>query len=149
MRGHIDVQESTAGMFNNHKHVEQVEGRRNRNTEVTRHNGLGMVAYKGPPALGLYAFAWTPVHVLRHILPHGAWRDPQAELQPQLIRDIQRELFTEKEIFGGQGSGWTEAEPQEAYHIAQESQKDTGELHEVTEQVRRARHRQGILLQYR
>jgi hypothetical protein len=62
---------------------------------------------------------------------------------------IQRELFTEKEVFGGQGSGWTEAEPQEAHPITQECQEDTGELYKVTEQARRSRHRQGILLPYR
>jgi hypothetical protein len=49
---------------------------------------------------------------------------------------LQRELFTEKEVFSGQGRGCMEAEPQEAHHIAQERQSDTGELHEVTEQVR-------------
>jgi hypothetical protein len=38
-----------------------------------------------------------------------------------LTHPIQRELL-EKEVFGGQGSGWTEAEPQEAHHIAQECQ---------------------------
>jgi hypothetical protein len=62
---------------------------------------------------------------------------------------MQRELFAEKEVFGGQRSGWTEAEPQEAHNIAQECQQDTEELHKVTEQGRRSRHCQGILLQYR
>jgi hypothetical protein len=33
---------------------------------------------------------------------------------------IQHELLTEKEVFGGQGSGWTEAEPQETHPITQE-----------------------------
>jgi hypothetical protein len=27
---------------------------------------------------------------------------------------IQRQLFAQKKVFGGQGSGWTETEPQEA-----------------------------------
>jgi hypothetical protein len=31
---------------------------------------------------------------------------------------IQRQLFAQKKVFGGQGSGWTETEPQEAHNIA-------------------------------
>src|SRR5213593_228605 len=81
MRGHIDVQESAACIFNDHKHVERTKGCRDHDTEVARHHGLGMVAHKGSPALGLHAFAGTPLAMFRPILPHGARRDSQAKLQ--------------------------------------------------------------------
>jgi hypothetical protein len=62
---------------------------------------------------------------------------------------VVRKLFTQKEVFCCHGSGWAQTELQEAHNITQECQQYTGELHEVTEQVQRSRHREGILLKYR
>src|SRR5215211_2451382 len=73
MRRDIDMEQSAASVFDDDKHVEHAEGRRDRDTEVARHNGLGVVAHKRSPALGLQAFARTSVQALRQILAHGSW----------------------------------------------------------------------------
>ena len=61
MRRDMGMQDATGRMFQQHKHGEQTQGCRDHDTEVARHNGLDMVAHKGPPALRLHAFPWTPL----------------------------------------------------------------------------------------
>ena len=73
MRRHIGMEDAAGGMFHDHKHVEEAKGRRDHDTEVTRHDRLGMIAHKGLPALGRHAFPSPRVQALRHILAHGAW----------------------------------------------------------------------------
>ena len=46
MRCDVDMEQSAAGVFDDNKHIEDTEGCRDRNTEVARHNCLGMVAHK-------------------------------------------------------------------------------------------------------
>jgi hypothetical protein len=67
----IDVQEAAGGMFHEHKDVEEAESRRDHHTEVACNDGLGMIAHKGPPALGLHASAWSTVPSLRHVFAQG------------------------------------------------------------------------------
>ena len=59
---------------------------------------------------------------------------------------IQRQLFTQKEVFcRGCGAG-AQAEEEEAHAIAQERQQHTDERHEGTEPVRESCHSQGVPL---
>jgi hypothetical protein len=46
MRRDIDVKESAACMFNDHKHIENAKRRRDRRTEITRRHAFGMIADK-------------------------------------------------------------------------------------------------------
>src|SRR5262245_20988515 len=85
MRRDTDVQQSAAAVFDNDKNVEETKGRCDHDAEVARHNRLRMIAYKGPPALGLHTVAWPPVRALWHVLAHSTWRDPQTELQQEFI----------------------------------------------------------------
>ena len=57
MRRHIDMQDPAGGVFHDHKDVEEAKGRRDHHAEVARDDRLGMIAHKGPPALGRRAFA--------------------------------------------------------------------------------------------
>jgi hypothetical protein len=43
---------------------------------------------------------------------------------------VQGELLAQKEVFGGQGSGWTEAEPQEARGIEEQGAEDDHTLYQ-------------------
>ena len=73
MRGHIDVQNPACGMFYEHNHVEQAKGGSDHHTEVTRDDGLGMIAHKGLPALRRRTFPPPRVQAFRQILADGAW----------------------------------------------------------------------------
>ena len=73
MCGHIDVQNPACCMFQEHKHVEETKGRRDHDAEITGHDGPGMIAYKGLPALRRRTFPSTRVRALRQILAYGAW----------------------------------------------------------------------------
>jgi hypothetical protein len=44
IRRDINVKESAAGVFNHDEHIEDSECRRDRHTEVTRHDAFGLVA---------------------------------------------------------------------------------------------------------
>ena len=61
MRRHIDVQQSAAGVFDDHKDTEDAEGCRHCDTKVAGHNRLGMIPDEGRPALGLHALAGPSV----------------------------------------------------------------------------------------
>src|SRR5215813_14245095 len=81
------MEESAAGMFNDHEYIEETKGRRDCHTEVAGHDRLRMVAHKRCPALGLPTRAWTSLQRAGHILPHGSRRDTQAELEQQFVRN--------------------------------------------------------------
>ena len=68
VRRDIDVKESAAGMFNEHKHIENAKRRGDRHTEITRDDALGMIADKRGPVLRLAAWAayTVPWHVFVH-----------------------------------------------------------------------------------
>ena len=72
MRGHIDMQQAAAYVFNDHKHLEDAEGRGDSDTEVTHHDRLSMVTQKGRPALGLNTSTWTRIEMFWHVLSYGA-----------------------------------------------------------------------------
>src|SRR5215470_18240566 len=73
MRGHIDVQNPACCMFHEHKHVEEAKGRRDHDAEITGHDGPGLIAYKGLPALRRRTFPSPRVQAFRQILAYGAW----------------------------------------------------------------------------
>jgi hypothetical protein len=50
--GHIDVQETAAGVFHEHKDVEEPERGCDHDAEITDHKCLGMIADKRQPPLG-------------------------------------------------------------------------------------------------
>jgi hypothetical protein len=52
MRRHIGIQNPASRMFHDHKDIEETKGRRHHHAEVTGDDGLGMIANKGPSALG-------------------------------------------------------------------------------------------------
>src|SRR5215470_17983970 len=79
VRRDIDVNESAAGMFNDHKHIENAKRRGDRHTEIARDDALGMITEKRGPALRLMPLALTSYTVARHVFAHGPWRDPQTE----------------------------------------------------------------------
>jgi hypothetical protein len=81
MRHYIDVQKSAAGMFDDHKDIEEAEGCRDGDTKVAGHDRLGMIPDEGRPSLGWYALAGASVWALGHILTYGSRRDAQAQLE--------------------------------------------------------------------
>ena len=87
MRRHIDVQQSAARMFDDHKDIEDAKGCRHCNTKVAGHNRLGMIPDEGRPSLGLHALAGPSVWALGHILAYGSRRDAEAELEQEHVRD--------------------------------------------------------------
>src|SRR5215467_4928715 len=73
-RRDIDRYDAACGMFHDDEHIEEAKGRRDHDTEITRHDRLGMVPYKGLPALRRHAFPSFRVQALRQIFAYGAWR---------------------------------------------------------------------------
>ena len=49
--GHIRVEDAAREMCHHDKHVEEAKGRRDHHAEITRDDGLGMIAHKRLPAL--------------------------------------------------------------------------------------------------
>ena len=78
---HYLVENTASGVLHHHKHVEQAKSGGDHHAEVTRDDGLGMIAHKGLPVLGGRAFPSTRVHTLWRVLPDRPRRDPQAQLQ--------------------------------------------------------------------
>ena len=72
VRGDIAMQDTTGRVFHNDKNIEQAKGGRHHHTEITRHNGLSMVAYKCCPALRRHPLAWSRVLALQDIFASRA-----------------------------------------------------------------------------
>src|SRR6516165_6662800 len=87
MRRDIDMKEPSARLLNHHKNIKNAECRRDCHAEVTRDNALSMIAEKCRPALRLAAFAWAADTVTGHVCAHGAWRDPQTEVEQEFVGD--------------------------------------------------------------
>ena len=80
MGRHIDVEDTPRRVFHEHEDIQETKGRRHDDAEITGHDGLGMIAHKGLPALGCGSFAWPMLPALGHVFPHRAWRYPQTQL---------------------------------------------------------------------
>src|SRR5262245_22351942 len=81
MRRDVDMEQSAAGVFNDYKDVEHTEGCGDGDTEVAGHDRLRVVAHKRRPTLRWDTCARTSVQTRGHVLAHGSWRYPQAELE--------------------------------------------------------------------
>src|SRR5262249_52802865 len=73
VRRDIGIYNAARGMFNDDEHIEEAKGRRDHDAEITGHDRLGMIAYKGLPTLRRRSFASTRVQAFRQILAYGAW----------------------------------------------------------------------------
>src|SRR5919202_3997977 len=87
IRRDIDVKESAAGMFDEHKDIEHAKRRGDRHAEITRDDALGMIAEKRGPALRLMPFALASHGMARHVFTHRSRRDLQTELEQQFVRN--------------------------------------------------------------
>jgi hypothetical protein len=81
----VDMEQSAAGVLNDHKDVEQTKGCGDGDTEVAGHDRLRMIAHKGGPTLRLETCARTSIQTLGHVRTHGSRRYLQTELESQLI----------------------------------------------------------------
>ena len=73
------------GVFHHHKDVEEMKGRRHHHTDITGDDRLGMVADKGPPALGRHAVMTPVIQAVGEVLAYRPGRHPQAKLEQQFI----------------------------------------------------------------
>src|SRR5438132_4212865 len=71
MRRDIGMQDAARGMFHDDEHVEEAKGGCDHHTEITGHNGLGMIAHKGLPALGRRTFPSPRVQARGQIRAYG------------------------------------------------------------------------------
>ena len=69
----MTVEYAPRRMFHHDKDVEQAQGGRDDDAEVTRDDRLGMIAHKGAPALRGRAFTSTMVHAHGHVFAYCAW----------------------------------------------------------------------------
>src|SRR5918992_4998552 len=87
MRRNIDIEQSAAGVFNDHKDVERTKGGCDGDTKVTGYNRLRMVAHKRGPTLRLDTYARTAVQTCGHVLAHSSRRYLQTKLDQQFVGD--------------------------------------------------------------
>ena len=77
--GHVAMKDAAGADLHHNEYVNDTEADSNRDHEITRQKGSGMIAHKCPPALrartGPWVFGW-PVSSDR------PWGDADAELQP-------------------------------------------------------------------
>src|SRR5262252_2983165 len=71
MRCDIGMQDAARGMFHDDEHVEEAKGCGDHHTEIASHDGLGMMAHKGLPALSRRAFPSPRMQALGQILAYG------------------------------------------------------------------------------
>jgi hypothetical protein len=85
MVGYMRMENPACCVFHHHKNIEEPKGDRDHHAKIAGDDGLGMVADKRPPALGVNVLPSTGVHALRHVLPHGPRRHPQAQLEQEFV----------------------------------------------------------------
>src|SRR5215813_11201751 len=81
MRRDVGMEQAAVGVLNDHKDVEHTKGCSDGDAEVTGHDRLRMVTHKRCPTLRRNTWARTALQTRGHVLAHGAWRDPQTELE--------------------------------------------------------------------
>jgi hypothetical protein len=74
-------------VFDDHKHVAEVEGGRDDDTEVACDHRLGMMWHKGSSMLERKEVIPTMVQTRGHILAHRGRRDAQAQLEHGFVGD--------------------------------------------------------------
>jgi hypothetical protein len=80
----VEVHQPTRAMLDRHKRIEKSERCRDSDKEVTCHNPPRVIAKKGRPALIATWPTWRP---LGHVLADRARRNPDRELEQELIGD--------------------------------------------------------------
>ncbi len=82
------MQNPASRVFHDHKDVEEAKGRGDHHAEVTGDECLGMIADKGPPALGWSVFPPAAIQVLGQVLPtvRGDTRRPSFSKSSLAIR---------------------------------------------------------------
>ena len=71
-------------MLNQHQDIEQSERRRDCQEEVAGDDRLGVIAHKRRPAM---IATWTARRSLGHVFTYRARRNPDSELEQELIGD--------------------------------------------------------------
>jgi len=71
MRRDMGMQDAARGMLHDDEHLEEPKGCCDHHTEITGHDGLGMIAHKGLPALGRRTFPSPRVQARGQILEYG------------------------------------------------------------------------------
>src|SRR5215471_2020910 len=84
MSGDIEVKNTSGRYFNNDEHIDQLEGGRNNNEEVTGNDRISVVAHERHPAL---LHVWGTFGCFGHVAPHRPWRNSDSDFQQQFIRD--------------------------------------------------------------
>ena len=87
----IDVQDPAGGMFHHDQHIQEAKRGRDHHTKVTRHEPPPMILHKGLPALRRDTLMSPMTETLGYVLPHGARRDLNTQLEHQFVHDA---LFT-------------------------------------------------------
>jgi hypothetical protein len=100
--GDVDVQNPAPAQFHENEYIKDTESGRHHDEEVTSHNSLGMITHEGQPALaGIGLSAGT----LGQILTYRARRNPDAQLQFQLVGDVSLPRSGSLEPSGGSTLG--------------------------------------------
>src|SRR5258708_30791311 len=85
MRRHIVMQDLAPAQFYNHEYIKDTESGCEHHEKVASQHRLGVIANEGQPALARVGLA---AGALPQILLHGAGRNPDSQLQLQLICDL-------------------------------------------------------------
>ncbi len=90
------MEKSPRAQLHDHEYVKNAERGRDHNEEITCHDHLGMVVNECQPALLWIGRSHWSANA--QVLRHGSRRNPDAELQFQLVGDA---LLAPRRIFGG------------------------------------------------
>ena len=71
VRGDIGMENAARGVLHHDQDIEQAKGGCDHDTEITGDDRPGMVADKGPPALGRATVSPPTIQTRGEILPHG------------------------------------------------------------------------------
>ena len=80
----VEMQQPARAMVDDDKDIEQPKVCSHRDKEVASDNRLCVVPEKGRAAL---ISAWATRRLLGHVFPDGSWREPDTELDEQLVGD--------------------------------------------------------------
>ncbi len=89
------MRQTAGAVLDDDEHVQHPERSGDRHEEVASENGRRVISQECRPALVSTRPAWRS---LRQVLAHRPWRDPNAQLEQQLIGDP---LFAPKRVLAG------------------------------------------------
>src|SRR5260370_17338493 len=82
-KANIVRDDAATSHFHNHEHIQQAESGRYRHQKITRHDGLGVIADKGPPVLRGSSPTPSRITLLGPVRPHRSWRNQDPKLHRQ------------------------------------------------------------------